>query len=77
MDNLSGIRKELLQVESFRMVLRETVKHVPSPTVFDGNNVMDSEKQVELWKSRSSEMKGFEKAFQLITGITVEDMKNE
>jgi len=75
MSKLGGIRKDFLQMEAFRMILREVVKNYPEIATYDPNK--DNETQVDLWKSKSAEQRGFDNAFKLITGISVGDMKNE
>ena len=74
-DNLNGIRKDYLQADSFRMILREAVSFRPDHSPFNplsGESVSD---QVELWKAKSAEQRGFDLAFRSITGINPGDLE--
>lgn len=77
MDNLNGIRKEFWNTGSFRMILKEALFHRPEHLPFDPNKDQTIDVQIEQWKAKSAEQKGFDKAFQLITGRKPEDFNNE
>ena len=75
MSNLTGIRKDYLQADSFRMILKEAVAFRPEHSPFNplsGEAVSD---QVELWKAKSAEQRGFDLAFRSITGISPGDLE--
>lgn len=74
-DNLNGIRKEYWNTASFRMVLKEAIGNRPAPLPFDESREVDE--QVEKWKSLCAQQKGFDAAFQFITGHNIEDLNNE
>lgn len=75
-DNLNGIRKEFLQTGSFRMILKDALKYRPEHKPFDPNGG-SFDVQTEQWKALSAERQGFDKAFQMITGLKPEDFNNE
>ena len=76
MSNLKGIRKEYLQTSSFRMILKDALKYRPEHLPFNPSGE-DASVQVEKWKALSAERDGFDKAFQMITGIKPKEFKNE
>jgi len=74
-ENLNGIRKDYLQADSFRMILKEAVSFRPEHLPFNplaGESVSD---QVEQWKAKSAEQRGFDLAFKAITGINPGDLE--
>ena len=71
MDNLKGIRKEIMQSAGFKMLLDEAMGMYPKPRPFDPNG--EEEAQINKWKSKSSEKIGFDLCFTMITGISPED----
>jgi len=77
MDNLIGIRKDYMQTDSFRMLLKEALRARPEPLPFNSVSGGSADEQVENWKALSAEQRGFDKAFQLITGIKPEEFNNE
>jgi hypothetical protein len=76
-DNLNGIRREYLQTDSFRMILTDALKYRPEHLPFLPTSGEDANVQVEQWKAMSAEQRGFDKAFQMITGIKIEEFNNE
>jgi len=77
MSNLNGIRKEFLQTDSFRMILKEALKYRPEHLPFLPLSGEKTDIQIEQWKALSAEQRGFDKAFQMITGIKTEEFNNE
>ena len=73
MDNLNGIRKELLATDSYRMVLKDAKTYRPEYRPFNANEKADI--QVEQWKAMSAEQRGFDMAFKVITGINPGDLE--
>lgn len=61
----------------FMTVLQETVKHYPEIDVFNPNRQESIETQVEKWKEKSAERKGFALCFKMITSIQPEDIKHD
>ena len=75
MDNLGTVRKEYWTTNSFRMILREAVKNRPEAQSFLPNDTSrNTEIQIEEWKSKSAEKRGFDLCFQFITGHSPEDL---
>jgi len=71
MDNLTGIRKEIMQTAGFNMLLKEALEMYPKPQPFIPSQA--EEKQINEWKSKSSEKAGFDLCFKMLTGITPEE----
>ena len=72
-----ALRKEFLSNNLFMTILQETVKRYPEIDVFNPNRQESTEVQVEKWKEKSAERKGFALCFNMITGIYPEDIKND
>ena len=77
MDNLNGIKKEYLQSDSFRMILKDAISFRPEHQPFNPLMGKKTDDQVEEWKAKSAEQRGFDLAFRTITGINPEDFNNE
>ena len=76
MDKLGSIRKEYLQQDPFRMILKETLSYYPEPKGFNpGNPEQTIDAQIEEWKAKSAEQRGFELCFKLITGFYPKDFR--
>jgi len=73
-DNLAGIRKEFWNTGSFQMILKEAVQRRPEIKSFMPSNNEPTELQIEVWKAKSAERRGFDAAFQFITGHNIEDL---
>lgn len=74
-ENLNGIRKEYWNSESFRMILREALKFRPEHQPFNPSIGENADVQIEKWKARSAEQRGFDLAFKCITGNESGDFK--
>lgn len=73
-DNLNGIKKEFWSNGGFRMILKDAVTHRPGTTPFDPKSEVDMDIQVEEWKAKSAEQRGFDNAFHFITGHKITDL---
>lgn len=73
MANLIGIKKEFMQNASFKMLLDEAIGVYPKPQEFNPYDARSEEKQINEWKSKSSEKAGFDTCFKMLTGITPEE----
>ena len=74
MANLDGIRKEFWNTASFQMILKEAAEQRPNIKPFMPTNNEPTELQIEAWKAKSAERRGFDAAFQFITGHNIEDL---
>ena len=73
-DQLGTLRKDLMQSASFRMLLDNAMEFYPKSRPFNPYEA-DAEKQINEWKSKSSEKAGFDLLFKQMTGITPEEYK--
>lgn len=78
-DEVGGIRKEFLQMEAFRMLVKESLTQYPEIPSFNVHDATEKgiHTQTELWKSKSSEQKGFDLCFKMMTGYYPKEFNNE
>ena len=75
MDNLNGIKKEYWNNDSFRMILREALSFRPEHQPFNPLSGEKTDDQIEQWKSKSAEQRGYDMAFKCITGHSPGEFK--
>lgn len=76
MDDLNALRKELL-MSVFRILVKDAQNKYPEPRIFNPNSNDSMEKQIEEWKSKSAEQRGFDLCFKSITGYSTKEFNYE
>lgn len=76
-NELDDVRKEFLQMNAFRKLLHAAEESFPKLPIFNPLNGISVEEQQERWKYFSAQQEGFRLAFEKISGIKLEDLKND
>ncbi len=56
------------------MILKDTLAHRPEHLPFNPSSGKNIDIQTEEWKAKSAEQRGFDDAFQFITGHKITDL---